>query len=192
LKPGKKYNRASGFVWCTLFWAVLAFVIYQLVSPSAFFSGQPVVRLQLVIIDKPVFVSGAPDLPSFYQFTARNYKCNFRISDGALELVKKDSGTRQQLERLKLYDTVSILIKKSEEDNLQNDEKHVHLVGLDIGNQILIDPAKVASVERSSRYLNIIVIALLSVVLIIRLTRKWLRQRKSIDLPESKEPAGDT
>ena len=168
------YWKPQNLVGILLFFGCFAFVILSILIDSLSSLDRDITKLQVIIVDEPVFYFSGLDQPSFYSFSCEDYKCDFRISDETLKVVSDNGNVREQIKNIKFHDTLDIFIQNSETERLQK-RKNVHIVGLLKNNDVIIDPTKVFEIDKEGIKTSAFLFSICGIGAAIWLVRKYMR-----------------
>ncbi len=156
---------------------IFGWILYSILSYDNYYYGGALTKLQTVINRKPVFYFDSDGRNSFYDFTTNEYQSQFRISEGALDLVRENGTLRKQIEQLKNGDSISIDIRNDETKKLATGSNGIKVIGLSAGNKLLIDPVSVKTIERGNKTGRILFNYLLLLILIVFIIKAYIKSR---------------
>lgn len=170
-------KKLTQFIPLILFFALGAWILYYIISYDNYYYGDRLKRLNAVVKEGPVFLFDSEG-PTYYYFTLKDYNAQFRISEGSLDIVRKDKHLTALVEAIKGGDSIAIDIRQADTGRLASNSARIRVIGLNHDNKQLIGPLKVKAVDKDrkmNRYFSYVVV---TVILLIVLVVQYIKRKK--------------
>lgn len=157
---------------------IFGWTLYSIVSYDDYYYGEPLQGLDVVVKESPKFSFDGETKISYYYFTVENYKAEFRVSEGAVKLVRKSDSLTSKIEAIKGGDSVKVDIRKSDYQKLVLENKNVRVIGLSVKGQKLIDPSEVQEIEKGNKADRWFSYCVFFGILLFMIAKEYLKRRK--------------
>ena len=113
-----------------LFSGFFLWMVVRTFSDDLYYFGGPLKRLNVVIKKEPYHYYESDNMESYFYFITQNYKAEFRISKGAIDLVSKNELLKRRIKSLNPGDSIAIDIKPQDYKRLNRRFGGIRVLGL--------------------------------------------------------------
>ena len=170
---------------------IFGWTLYYIVSYDDYYYGEPLNRLEVVIKDRPKFIFDGDSKISYYYFTAQKYKTQFRISEGAVELVRNSDSLTRMVEAIQRSDSISLEIRQKDGQKLSAGLEKIRVIGLWVNGKKIFDPTEVKATDKSDkmdRWFGYCVFFGILLYIVVRGYFKHRSRKRSFNSAESAGP----
>ena len=157
---------------------VFAWTLYSILSYDDYYYGEPLKRLEVVVKERHRFSFDGETKISYYYFTVENYTTEFRVSEGAVTLVRNSDSLTRKIESIRSGDSVELDIRQADNQKLISGTKKIRVIGLSVEGHKIVDPFEVQTIEKGNKADRWFGYFLFFGFLIFIVLREYLKRRK--------------
>ncbi len=171
-----------------------AWTLYYILTYDPYYHGEPLKNVRITFAGPPQFHFGGITRVNYYYFTSGEYPGEFRITEGAVELVRKNEFKKEALDLIEPADSAIIEIRESDILKLDNPSSKIAVIGMSINDHQLIDPIEVKTIDRNTKqnrqFYNYLFLGVLAIIG-IRLYVKKDKRASSPSTDSEKNPSNN-